>query len=122
MNKFVISKTNSGFQFELKTSSGEIVATSEVYTSLESCKDGIESVKVNAPQAPVEDQTKDGFKLLSNPKYEVYTDKAGDFRFRLKAANGAIVIVGENYKSLAGVLNGIKSIEKNVASAEIVEE
>lgn len=53
MGKFVIRKTSAGYHFVLKAGNGEIIAQSEVYTSKESCKKGIESVKANAPDAEV---------------------------------------------------------------------
>jgi len=46
-------------------------------------------------------------------KFEIYEDKAGEFRFRLKAGNGEIILTGEGYKAKDGVLNGIESIRKN---------
>ena len=54
-------------------------------------------------------------------KFEVYKDKIGEFRFRLKAVNGEIIAVGEGYSSKAACLNGIESIKKNAPDAEIVE-
>ncbi len=54
-------------------------------------------------------------------KFEVYKDKKGEYRFRLKAANGEIIAVGEGYTSKSGCLNGIESIKKNAPDAEIVE-
>jgi uncharacterized protein YegP (UPF0339 family) len=54
-------------------------------------------------------------------KFEVYTDKAGKFRFRLKAGNGEIIAVGEAYESKAGALAGIESVKKNAATASVVE-
>jgi len=46
-------------------------------------------------------------------KFEVYTDKAGEFRFRLKAGNSQVILTGEGYKSKAGCTKGIESIRKN---------
>lgn len=54
-------------------------------------------------------------------KFEVYTDKAGDYRFRLKATNGQVIATGQGYKSKASCLEGIASIKKNAESAEVVE-
>ncbi|MBQ9459346.1 MAG: YegP family protein [Oscillospiraceae bacterium] len=65
----------------------------------------------------MEDQTVEGFEKQKNPKFEVYVDKAGEFRFRLKAANGEIIGVGEGYKKKASCLNGIESIRKNAPDA-----
>lgn len=53
MGKFVIKKTDAGYHFVLKAGNGEVIATSQVYTSKESCKNGIESVKENAASADV---------------------------------------------------------------------
>ncbi len=121
MGKFVVKETKTGIKFDLKAGNGEVIATSEVYAAKASCMNGIESVKKNAPIAPVEDQTVEGFATEKNPKFEVYTDKAGEFRFRLKAGNGQIIATGEGYKSKAGCLNGIESIKKNAPEADVVE-
>ena len=122
MGKFVIRKTNTGIKFDLKAGNGEVIATSEVYSSESACKKGIASVQKNAPVAAVEDQTKEGYAEEKHPKFEVYTDKAGEFRFRLKATNGQIIATGEGYKALAGCLNGIESVKKNAVDAAIVKE
>ncbi len=122
MGKFVIKKVKTGVKFDLKAGNGEVIATSEIYTTETACRNGIDSVKRNAPVAAVEDQTQEGFATEKNPKFEIYKDKAGEFRFRLKAANGQIIAVGEGYKALAGCRNGIESIKKNAPDAEIVEE
>ena len=63
-----------------------------------------------------------GFEKLTHPKFEVYADKAGEFRFRLKARNGEVIAVSEGYKAKASCLNGIESVQKNAPEAEIVEE
>ena len=46
-------------------------------------------------------------------KFEVYSDKKGEFRFRLKAGNGQIIITGQGYKAKASCMNGIESIKNN---------
>ncbi len=122
MGKFAVRTTATGIKFNLKAGNGEIIATSEIYTTEAACKKGIASVKRNAPIAPVENQTLEGYKVEKHPKFEVYKDKAGEFRFRLKATNGQIIAVGEGYKALAGCLNGIESIKKNAPDAPIVKE
>ena len=122
MGKFVISEAKTGFMFNLKAGNGEIIATSQIYKSLDSCKNGIESVKKNVPDLHVEDQTVEGFETLTNPKFEVYQDKAGEFRFRLKARNGEIIATSEGYKAKSGCMNGIDSIKRNAPDAEIVED
>ena len=54
-------------------------------------------------------------------KFELYTDKAGEYRFRLKAGNGQVIATSEGYSSKAGALNGIESVKTNAPGAEIVE-
>lgn len=122
MGKFVIKPAKSGgFVFNLKAGNGEVIAVSQVYETLESCKNGINSVITNAPVAALEDQTAEGFATEKNPKFEMYEDKSGEFRFRLKAKNGQIIATGEGYKAKAGCKNGIESIRKNVVDAKIEE-
>ncbi len=121
MAQFLIKKSKTGFTFNLKASNKETIATSEVYNTKDSCRRGIKSVIRNA-KSHVEDQTAKEVKKLLAPKYEIYKDKKGEFRFRLKAGNQQIIAVGEGYKSLAACKNGIASIGKNAAKAEIVSE
>ena len=121
MGKFVVKKVATGIKFDLRAGNGEVIATSEVYNSRKSCLSGIKSVAKNAPAARVEDQTVEGFSKEKHPKFEVYRDQAGEFRFRLKATNGQIIAVGEGYKTKASCLNGIESIKKNAPEAPIAE-
>ena len=121
MGKYVVKTTKTGVKFDLKASNGEIIANSEVYSSKSACLNGIKSVAKNAPVAAVEDQTVEGFEKAKHPKFEVYVDKAGEFRFRLKAGNGEIIATGEGYKAKKSCLNGIESVRKN-ADSEVVEE
>ena len=122
MGKFAVKQTKNGVKFNLKAGNGEIIATSEVYNSKASCLNGIDSVQRNAPDAAVEDQTVENYEVQKHPKFEIYTDKAGEFRFRLKATNGQIIAVSEGYKTMASCVNGIESVKRNAADSEIVEE
>lgn len=122
MGKFAIKTTKSGVKFNLKATNGEIIASSEVYKTLASCKNGIESIRKNSAKANFEDQTAPDFTKAKCPKFEMYTDKAGEFRFRLKATNGQIIAVSEGYKAKASCLNGIESVKKNAPEAEVVTE
>jgi len=122
MGKFVIRNVASGIKFDLKATNGQVIATSEVYNSAAACRKGIESVMKNAPAAKVEDQTAKNFAVVTHPKFEMYQDKGGEFRFRLKARNGEIIAVSEGYSSKANCENGIESVKKNALEAEIVEE
>ena len=122
MGKFVIRNVASGIKFDLKATNGQVIATSEVYETKAACENGIESVRKNAPIAAVEDQTVEGFETATNPKFELYADKAGEFRFRLKARNGQIIATSEGYVTKASCENGIESVRKNAPEAEVVEE
>ena len=122
MGKFVVRQVKTGIMFNLKAGNGEVIATSEVYNTEASCMKGIASVVKNAPIAALENQTVEGFAKEKCPKFEVYVDKAGEFRFRLKATNGQIIAVGESYKALSSCLNGIDSVRRNAAENKIVKE
>ena len=55
-------------------------------------------------------------------KFELYKDKAGKYRFRLKAGNGQVIAVDEAYESRAAAENGIKSVKENAAAATIDDQ
>ena len=119
MGKFAVKSVKTGIKFDLKAGNGEVIATSEVYSSTAACRKGIESVRRNAVEANLEDQTAEGFSKATHPKFELYEDNAGEFRFRLKAKNGEVIAVSEGYKSKSSCLNGIESVRKNAPTAEI---
>ena len=110
MAKFILKQTATGFKFDLKNDENVTVATSEVYSTDTACKNGIESVR-KFSVGEIENQTVEGFETKKHPKYEVYTDKAGAFRYRLKAVNGQIIAVGASYKTA----------DEAVAAAECVK-
>lgn len=122
MGKFVIKAVSSGIKFDLKATNGQVIATSEVYTSEAACQKGIESVKKNAAIANLEDQTVEEVVTAVNPKFELYVDKKGEYRFRLKARNGEIIATSEGYVTKASAENGIDSVRRNAPDAEIVKE
>lgn len=118
MGKFIIRQTATGYKFDLKASNGETIATSETYTTQAVCEKGAQSVAKCAATANLADLTVGG--EATNPKFELYEDKAGEFRFRLKARNGEIIATSEGYKTKASCENGIESVRKNAHDAEIV--
>jgi uncharacterized protein YegP (UPF0339 family) len=122
--KFIIRQAKDGsYMFNLKASNGEIIATSDMYSSLEKCKKGIASIQNNAPIANIEDSTVEGeVEVKTNPKFEMYRDKGGEFRFRLKAKNGSIIAKSQGYSSKTNCKNGIESVKKNAATEEIISE
>lgn len=118
VSKFHIRQVKSGLKFDLRAGNGEIIAVSESYTSPASCRKGIESIRLCAVRAALEDQTAPENREKC-PKFQLYTDKRGQFRFRLLAANGKIIAVSEGYTTKAACLNGIDSVRVNAPTAEI---
>lgn len=55
-------------------------------------------------------------------KFELYKDRRGQFRFRLKASNGQVIATGEAYTTRRAALNGINSIKKNAADAPVDDQ
>lgn len=121
MGKFVIKKTNTGYTFSLKAGNGEVICTGgEVFNTLASCQNSIESVRKNAAAANIEDQTVEGYEKQLHPKFEIYLDKKGEFRFRLKARNGEPIAASEGYTAKGGCKNGIESVIRNAADSDVV--
>ena len=118
MGKFVIRQTATGYKFDLLASNGQTVAASEVYETEAACRKGIASVEACAPGAKLADLTGPG-KLPPNPRFELFLDKLGQYRFRLKARNGKIVAVSEGYSSRSACESGIESVRKNAGEDPI---
>lgn len=121
MSKFIIRRVGSGVKFDLRSPNGQTIATSEVYESRSFCRKGIEAVRKTAPAAKLEDLTEEA-SSISNPKFQLYRDKQGHFRFRLKARNGKIIAVSESYVTKSACENGIDSVRRWATDAEIAEE
>ena len=110
MGKFVIKNAKNGLKFDLKASNGQVIASSQVYKHKKTCLNGTAS------------QTVEGYVKQKCPKFEVYQDKKGEYRFRLKATNGQIIAVSEGYVKMASCMNGIDSVRKNAVDAPVEEE
>ena len=109
---------NGEYMFNLIAPNGQVIATSETYTAKHNCLGGIESVRTNA-RVHVEDQIAGGEALLC-PKYELFVDKEGKFRFRLRASNGEIICASQSYTVKASAQTGIASVCENAPTAETV--
>ncbi|UCE96120.1 MAG: YegP family protein [Candidatus Bathyarchaeota archaeon] len=59
--------------------------------------------------------------MSAMPKYEIYKDAAGKFRWRLKAPNGEIIASSEAYESKDSCKSGIESVKTNAPKAEIAD-
>lgn len=122
MGKFAIKKTETGYTLSLKAGNGEIIGIGgEVFNTLASVKGSIESIKKNAPVANIEDQTVEGYEAAKHPKFEIYKDNKGEFRFRLKARNGEPILASQGYTALAGCKKGIDSVIRNAPEAEVIK-
>ena len=118
--KFEIKKAKDGrYVFNLYAPNHIIVATSQVYSSASSAVNGIQSIIANAEKAPVEDNTLKSPIKQSFPKWEMYIDKGGEYRFRLYASNGNCVVHSQGYKQKSSCKNGIESIIRCSRNAEI---
>lgn len=105
MGKFVIGKrTNGEFQFNLKADNGQVILTSEGYTTRAACENGIDSVRKNSS----DDARYDRKKSTNNKHY-----------FNLKSSNGQIIGTSEMYESSSAMETGIASVKKNAPGASV---
>ncbi len=122
--KFEIKRANDGsYVFNVRAGNTQIIAKSQTYSSMASCKNGIESVGKNAPVANIEDQTLKTINVERLPKFQIYLDKAGKYRFNLLATNGNnILSCTQGYNHKSSCKNGIKSVVNNAqAPVEIIK-
>ncbi|WP_333862963.1 YegP family protein [Sphingobacterium sp.] len=107
MGKFEVkTRKNGEFQFNLKAGNGQVILSSEGYTTKANCLNGIESVKKNAQD---------------DSKFDRKTSTNGKHYFNLKATNGQIIGSSEMYESASGMENGIESVKKNAPDATVEE-
>lgn len=105
MGKFVISQRfNGDYQFNLKAINGQIILTSEGYTSKEGCKNGIEAVKIYS---------------IDDSRFDRRSATNGGYYFNLRAKNGEIIGTSEIYQSKNGMENGIEAVKNNAPKAVI---
>ena len=118
--RFEIKKAKDGrYVFNLYAPNHVIVATSQAYTTTAAALNGIESIIANAGKAPLEDQCLKNFAPRAYPKWEMYIDKGGQYRFRLNAPNGNCIVHSQGYTTKASCKNGMESIIKCSAKPEI---
>lgn len=119
--KFDIRKAKDGrFFFSLYASNHTVIAYSQIYSSITAVTTGINSVITNSTKAEIEDTTLKNPTSLPCPKWEIYIDKAQQYRFRLYATNGQIVCHSSHgYASKSGCKGGIESIKRFAAEAKV---
>ena len=109
--KFDIRRAKDGrFFFNLYASNYVVIAYSQMYSSTQSAMTGIKSVMANAAISPIEDTTLKKPTSLPFPKWEIYIDRAGEYRFRLYSSNGNCVCHSHGYSTKATCKGGIESI------------
>jgi len=105
MAKFEITlRKNKEFQFNLKTSNGQTILSSEGYARKANCIKGIESVKVNSEE---------------DKRFDRKKSKSNKFYFNLKSINGKVIGTSEMYESERAMENGIKSVKTNAKGASV---
>ena len=108
MGKFIVTiRKNGEFQFNLKATNGQVILTSEGYTTKAACLNGIESVKKNAQ---VEE------------RFETKVAKNGKPYFNLKATNGQVIGASQMYANETNMKQGIASVMRNAPEAPVIEE
>lgn len=133
------------YRWRLRHQNGNVIADSgEGYSSKAAAINGIESVKNNVAEADIKDLSAPEPEAAPEPapvqaevkpeqapaapeakpkptaKYELYQDKGGEYRWRLRHQNGNIIAdSGEGYSSKAAAINGIESVKNNVALADV---
>ena len=119
--KFDIRRARDGrFFFSLYASNGAVIAYSQIYSSTSSVNTGIASVINNAEKAEIEDTTLKNPTSLPCPKWEIYIDRAGEYRFRLYAINGLCVCHSSHgYSTKSGCKGGIDSIRRFAKEAKV---
>ncbi len=116
--KFQIYKDAAGkFRFRLLNNEGKIVAVGEAYEQHASCLNGIKSIQKNC-NSDVEDSTVENAPKLTNPKYQIFKDTAGEFRFHLKASNGEIIAESKGYGAKEECQRVLDAV-RNSCNAEI---
>ncbi len=119
--KFDIQRAKDGrFFFTLYASNHTAIAYSQLYSSSSGATTGINSVIANSPKAGIEDTTLKNPTSLPCPKWEIYLDKAEQYRFRLYAPNGQCVChASHGYTTKSGCKGGIESIKRFSAEARV---
>ncbi len=107
--KFELLKDTKGeYRFNLRAKNGEIILrSSEGYTTKQNCKQGIASVKFNAP---------------FETRYSRYTVTNGQYYFILKAGNGETLGISEIYQTISGRDNGIQAVKRDAPNAPIEDQ
>ncbi len=122
--KFDIQRAKDGrFFFNLYASNHTVIAYSQIYSSTAAAMNGINSIIANAAKSPIEDTTLKKPVTQPCPKWEIYIDKAGEYRFRLYAPNGLqICHSAHGYSTKSGCKGGIESIARFASESAKIDK
>lgn len=105
--KFEIYKDNANeIRFRLNAANGENIGVSDGYSDMAGATNGIESVKTNS---------------ADDNRFEVFEGKDGKSYFRLKAANGEIILSSQAYSSSSAATEGTQAVKRAAVGAEVVD-
>ena len=119
MSGIRLHRTPTGFRFELIAANGQPVAGSEVYSTRAACVKGGKSMAAVARKAPCVDLTRG--ETAANPRFEIFRDKAGGYRFRLRSRNGKIIAASEPYQTRRGAAQGVEAARRSASEANVSE-
>ena len=119
--RFDIKRTKDNrFVFNLYSSNQVLIATSQIYSSSQAAMNGVKSVMANAKEAEIEDTTLKTVVPRSFPKWEIYIDKAGEYRYRLLATNGQCITHAKaGYAHKSSCKRAIESIVRLACDANV---
>jgi uncharacterized protein YegP (UPF0339 family) len=107
----VLGADNGEFYFNLVATNGEIIGTSELYTTESSAKKAVDAV-IAALQSPTSAPAEAG-----GPRFETFKGKDGKTYFRLRAGNGQIVLQSQGYSSKSKAESGVKAVKANAVDS-----
>ena len=119
--RFMIYPDGKTFRFELLAANFSSIADSPTYSTLDSVKRSIRSLKEYACNVPVQDNTVEPVEKQPNPKFEIFHDD-DSYVFRFRAKNGKQTISSQQYTTKDGCRNGVESVQKHIGRAEVYIE
>ena len=105
LGKFEIFREGQFYKFRLKANNGEVLCVSELYKTLEGCKQAIQTVKRNVKEG----------------SFTVRADKNGMFKFKMFAKNHRALIVSSGYPSRANCESALESFKRFSETNKIVQ-
>lgn len=115
MSKYFIEKSKNGEeQILLKNEKGIKIASGVFSSENQLSRRRLKSIAVDAADAEVEIQVKNGYEKKSGTKFEIFKEKNDKINFRLRESNGNIILSGNSYESLADCINAVKEAKDSI--------